>query len=87
MPTKFKIEAIFKINQRGYFVAAKLIDKREQFTLTENSKLGTVDIFPQTQIPRKLDNKGKLITDIWLFRLKNDSDFDKLKEGEIVELN
>ena len=86
MAVKFEIENVFKIIGRGYFVTAKLIEKGNGFWLPENSKLGNVEITDSVTQPRVEDKSGNLRTDLWGFQFKNETDFDKLKVGEIVEL-
>jgi len=86
MAVQFKIEEVFRLTGRGYIVAAKLIEEGNGFWLPENSKLGKIEITNYlTQISAK-DENGNLRTDLWGFKLKNESDFEKLKKGEIVEL-
>lgn len=86
MAVKFKIEHIFKITGRGYFIGARMIEKGNSFWLTENSKLGDIEITTFSDKLRAKDKEGNLRTDLWAFQLKRKEDFDKLKEGEIVEL-
>lgn len=86
MPVKFKIEKVFEITGRGYFIAATLIEKGNGFWLPAYSKLGNVEIKNYANQPRSKDENGNLKTDLWGFQLKHETDFDKLIEGEIVEL-
>jgi len=86
MAVKFEVEKVFKITGRGYFVTAKLIEKGNGFWLPENSKLGSIEITTFANMPRAKDKGGNLRTDLWAFQLRKEEDFDKFKEGEIVEL-
>ncbi|PIA77431.1 hypothetical protein BFR04_08260 [Gaetbulibacter sp. 4G1] len=86
MAVKFEIESVFKITGRGYFVTAKLVEEGKGFWLPENSKLGNIEITTSLTQPRAIDENGNVRLDLWAFQLKNDSDSEKFKEGEIVEL-
>jgi hypothetical protein len=83
---EFKIEGVFKITGKGYLVFAKHLNQGKNWKLTEESKLGGIEIKPVLSIPRALDKKGNPRFDLFAFHLKNISDNIKLKEGDIVEL-
>lgn len=86
MPAKFEIEGIFKITNIGHIISARLIDKDSDFRLTDNSKLGGIEIKNWLEIPRAKDKEGKPRLDLFVFRLKNSEDKDELKEKDVVEL-
>ena len=83
---KFKIEGFFKITGRGYFVTAICLDNENTFEVTESSKLGNIAIKPFLTQPRAVDENEKQRMNLFAFQLKNDSDFEKMKIGEIVNL-
>lgn len=83
---KFQIEAIFKITGRGYFVSAICLENESNFQITEKSKLGDIAIKPFLTQPRAIDKNGNQRMDLFAFQLENNADFEKLREGEIVNL-
>ncbi|MEM6339452.1 MAG: hypothetical protein AAF673_05990 [Pseudomonadota bacterium] len=87
MAIKFKIEYVFKVTGRGYFVTATLIENERTFSLSEKSKLGEVGITSYVDKPRAIDEDGNIRHDLWAFQIKNERDADKLQRGQIVELS
>lgn len=86
MVINFEIEGIFRVTNRGYFIAAKCLEEKKEFWVTENSRLGNIKIDKWFDIPRAIDNEGKQRMDLYFFHIKNEDDKDKLKQGEIVQL-
>ena len=86
MAVKFKIESYFKITKRGCFVAAKCMSDEKNFWIPKNSRLGEMALTTIADIPRALDENGNIRTDLWVFQLKNETDFKKHNEGELVDL-
>lgn len=86
MAVRLEVEAVFKITDRGYFVFAKSLEKEKNFWVTENSKLGNVEITKTLDQPRALEENGEPRLDLYAFQLKNESDSHHFKEGEIIEL-
>jgi hypothetical protein len=83
---KFKIEGIFKITNRRYFVAIECLEKSYDYRLTENSKLGNVEITITRIFNKPMDKSGNIRINCFTFQLKNEADFDKLKVDKIVDL-
>ena len=83
---KFKIEGIFEITGRGYFIAAECLEKSYDYRLTENSKLGNVEITTTRIFNKPMDKSGNIRMNCFTFQLKNEIDLKKLKVGEIVNL-
>jgi hypothetical protein len=86
MIVNFEIESIFKITNRGYFIAAKCLDKDAPFQMSEKAYLGQVKILNWFDIPRVLDESGNPRFDVFCFQIQNEDDKDILKLGEIVDL-
>lgn len=86
MNATFEIEEIIRITNRGYFVLGRIQESGINCQITENSKLGNVEIEKFMDIPRVLDEKGNQRLDLFAFKLKNRSDKSKLFKGQIVEL-
>lgn len=86
MTAKFEIDGIFQITNRGNFISARLINTDLNFQVTDNSRLGEVEVTKWFDIPRAIDNNGRQRMDLFFFKIKNEEDKEKLKKGEIVEL-
>ena len=87
MKIQFEIESVFKLSTRDIVsVHAKQMDSSLDWQLTDNSKLGVIQIQKWCDIPRALDKNGNQRLDLFAFVLKDNDGKDKLKEGQIVEL-
>jgi hypothetical protein len=87
MKIQFEIESVFKLSLRDkVYVFAKQMNSNLDWKLTDNSKLGVIQIENWCDIPRAIDKNGNQGLDLFAFVLKNKYDKDKLKEGQIVEL-
>ena len=86
MAVKFEIEMVSEIPNQGFIIFAKCLEMKKGFFVTEYSKLGKFDLNNYINTPRKLDKDGQPRTDLFAFQLKNEADFDKIQEGEIIEL-
>ena len=87
MKIQFEIESVFRLSLGDkVYVFAKQMDSNLDWKLTDNSKLGIVQIEKWFDIPRTTDKNGNQRLDVFAFVLKNKNDRDKLKEGQIVEL-
>ena len=86
---RFEVEYIltFKGKKSKSVIIARLLDEKTDFSLTENSRLGGIEITPNLGMPRILDKDGNPRFDIVAFELKYRNDHDKLYEGQIVELS
>jgi hypothetical protein len=67
-------------------VFAKLLTPALNWKLTEEPKLGQVEIENWFDIPRSLDKNGNVRLDLFAFVLKNNNDEDKIQVSQIVEL-
>ncbi|MGQ0740519.1 MAG: hypothetical protein ACT4OJ_15825 [Bacteroidota bacterium] len=87
MIIKFEIEDIVKIESRNkVFVFAMLLNPGLEWRLSDNAKLGDVEIEPRFQIPRKIDENGNIRLDFFAFELKNNEDKDHLSIHQVVDL-
>ena len=87
MSIQFNIESVVKLTSRNKtLVFAKLLNSNLDWKLSENSKLGLVEIENWVDIPRAHDKEGNIRWDLFVFQLKNNNDNDKLKINEIAEL-
>ena len=86
MGVKFQIEYLFKATNFGQIVFAKHLNTEEKFWILEKSFLDQIEIARYLDIPRKLDEDGKLITDVFAFKLMKESDAKYFSIGQIVEL-
>ncbi|MFK7775033.1 MAG: hypothetical protein AB8F94_23030 [Saprospiraceae bacterium] len=87
MSVKFKIEFISKMGKKKFFVFVKCLEVEKDFWVTDNSKLNDVEISNYISKPRALDEKGKPRHDLYIFKIRYHKYFEKLTEGEIVELS
>lgn len=85
MGTKFKILHKLRVNERTY-IFGELLNKDSKFDVLEGAKLGEIPIEPYLDIPRKIDEKGRIRLDVFVFLLKNPSDENKIKLEDEVEL-
>ncbi|MFK7936747.1 MAG: hypothetical protein AB8G22_24750 [Saprospiraceae bacterium] len=86
MIAKFEVETVFYITNIGHIVATKLLNTDADFSLTDNSKLGGIEIENWMDIPRAIDSSGKQRLDLFVFKLKHSEDKDKLQKGDLVLL-
>jgi len=87
MADQFQIEAVVNISsQDKVYVLARELKVETNWKLSENARLGEVEIEKWLDIPRSLDENGSQRMDLFAFCLKNTYDKDKLKIGDIVEL-
>ena len=89
MSVKFEIEVNLKLGKgkhAKYFVFAKCLEMDKGFSVTDNSKLGEIEISNYLGQPRALDKEGNIRLDIFAFKIRYKKDCGKLKEGQIVEL-
>lgn len=87
MNAEFEIEDIFELQSRNKVcVFVKLLTPNSNWQLSDESKLGPVQIENWFDIPRKLDKDGNIRLDLFLFVFKNNIDKDKLKINQIAEL-
>ena len=85
MDILFEIESVFKVSNIGYFIGTRLLSDLN-FRLTNNPRLGGVEITDWFDIPRSVDEKGRQRQGIFIFQFKNSEDREKLEQGQIVEL-
>jgi hypothetical protein len=87
MSTQFEIEHIFTLQSRNKVcVFARLLDSNSDWKLTNESKLGDVQIENLFDIPRAHDKDGNIRLDLFAFLLKKSDDINKLQINQIVEL-
>lgn len=86
MSVKFKIELIVKMGKKKFFAFAQCLEMEKDFWVTDNSKLNDVEISNYISKPRATDENGNPRHDFYIFKIRYHKDYDKLKEGEIVEL-
>jgi hypothetical protein len=87
MNIQFEIEHIFKLHARNKVcVFARLLDSSLDWKLTNESKLGQVQIENWFDIPRAHDKDGNIRLDLFAFQLKNNDDKNKLNINQVVEL-
>jgi hypothetical protein len=89
MGVKFEIEAKYKTGKKRnekYFVFAKCLEIEKEFKVTDNSRLGEIEISKFLTQPRATDKEGKPRFDIFIFKIRYKKDCDELEEGQIVEL-
>ncbi len=85
---RFDIEHVFttKTKRPKPIVLARLLDVRSDFYLTDDSRLGDIEITKNFTIPRIIDKEGNPRLDIFAFEIKYRNDIDKFQKGQIVEL-
>jgi len=83
---KVLIDAKFKITGRGCFICVKLLDETQNFKVQNQMYLGNFELEPVIEIPSRTLKNGQPDLNIYALILKNSGDFDKIKEGEILEL-
>ena len=87
MNIQFEIESIFKLHTRNKVcVFARLLNSNLDWKLTDESKLGSVQIENWLDIPRAHDKNGNRRLDLFAFQLKNNDDKDKLTINQVVDL-
>jgi len=89
MKVKFEIELKWKTGkgkEEKHSVFAKCLEKEKNFSLTDKSKLGDVEINNYLNQPRAINKEGKPRLDLFAFKIRYKEDCEKLKEGQIVEL-
>jgi hypothetical protein len=79
-----KFEILYTFSQRkGSFILARQLNPGENFALTDNSTLGGVQVMLLLP-PRSVDGRSGM--NIFQFKPRNRSHLEKLKKGDIVEL-
>jgi hypothetical protein len=79
-----RIDSFFSLEPEKVFVLAELLTPID-FSITDQSKLGCAPLEKFLDIPRKIDNKGQPILNIFSFCLKNKAHRDYFIENQIVE--
>ena len=85
---KSEIEGKYQVGKKKnakHFVFAKCLEMGKEFEVTNNSKLGNVDVNVLNQ-PRALDKEVNPRLDLFLFKIRYKKDHNELNEGQIVEL-
>ena len=85
MKIQFEIENVIELRNR-ICVFAKQLNSNLDWQLTDDSKLGQVQIEKWCDIPRSLDKDGNIRLDLIAFILKENDDKHKLKVNQTVEL-
>lgn len=80
----FFIEDIFNLTRVGFVVMIKNISQGFDFHITKKSTLNDVPLKLYLDKPRKLDKEGNLMTNIFVLRLENDKQINKLKKRTVV---
>ena len=88
MAVRFEIESVLTIKTKEPkpVIMARLVDVGADFWLTENSRLGGIEITKELTIPRAIDKEGNQRLDLFAFEIKHSDDVDKVQKGEIVKL-
>ena len=86
MSVKFKIEFISQMGKKKFFAFVQCLETEKDFWVTDHSKLNDVEISNYISKPRAIDEDGNPRHDLYIFKIRYHKDFDKLAEGEIVEL-
>ena len=83
--TTFQIEYIYKKDDYG-LILVKYLSGEKDFEITSESKLGKIELEEYLDMPRKVDENGKLILDSFILKPKKESDLDNFELGQIVNL-
>jgi hypothetical protein len=83
---RFKIIDTFNITNVGGIVMAECLDEEYDFSLSDSAMFGEVPIKPIINMPRKIDEKGNVMLNVFAFQLRENSDKDKFRKGEVVLL-
>jgi hypothetical protein len=84
MIKRFRIEYINN-NRKSAFLVARMID-RFDFELSDNSKLGPIDVEPVISQPRAITSDGTLDLSVYSFIPKERSQLAQVSIGQEVEL-
>lgn len=68
MEWSFEIVCMCHLQNRGEFILARLIEGQADFEVKEGSTLAGIPIYPNIEMPRKLDENGNPRLDIFAFR-------------------
>ncbi len=82
MGVHLEVEQTFAVTGRSTFVAARNLDPDALFTLPPGPTLGAVPIEGWFDIPRSLTPSGQPRTDLFVFKLVNESDRAKFEPGK-----
>lgn len=83
--TIFQIEYIYKKEDYG-LIFVKYLSGEKEFEITSESKLGNIELEEYLDMPRKIDENGKLMLDSFIFKPKNKSDLNNFEVGQVVRL-
>jgi hypothetical protein len=86
MNARFEVEAVFPVTGRGEFVGTRQLPPFVDFSMTDASHLGGVEVENWFDIPRATDGAGKQREGVFIFKLKHPDDKSKLSVGQHVEL-
>lgn len=81
----FEIESTFVVQGRAY-VLARSLRANATFQVVEGSTLGGHPIEVFVDRPRKLDERGELRTDVFVFALRQPEAMRDFSEGDLVVL-
>lgn len=84
MAVQFEIESIIIIDSGECFVFARHLTPGQEFTVTDKSFFGGIELTRYLDIPRTVNDKQRY--DLFAFHIKNVDDNDKLEPNTIVEL-
>ncbi|MEP6466458.1 MAG: hypothetical protein ABJB05_09130 [Parafilimonas sp.] len=82
----FQIEQVLVIRNKAYLLT-KSLNNNISFRLSDNSLLGDFEIEKWFDIPKSTDSNGNFRTDKFVFVLKNNSDKEKVSQGDILKLS
>lgn len=85
MKIKFKIIQILEIKERVFVIVEQI--SKNNFEITNNSKIGNAPINIEFDIPRLSIENGQQIYNQFVFSLKSNEDRNNLRLGEVLELN
>jgi hypothetical protein len=83
--SRFKIDHMLDLDDRGVYVFAYHIDS-DEFNVTSSSTLGGAPLCEYLGIPRKLKPDGGVDLSCFAFRLANREDGALFSIGEVVSL-
>ncbi|MBT1696416.1 hypothetical protein KK083_05985 [Fulvivirgaceae bacterium PWU4] len=86
MTTKLKIERILPVAGQGQYILVRPTVSGQEFTISEKTYLGNVELDKHLDIPGKIKENGDPDVDLYSVKLKNDHEVFRLKEDTIVEL-
>jgi hypothetical protein len=85
-PPEFVVEEIFALGTHGTFVLVRLLSDDASFVLSENPRLGEVQLMRWVEVPSRFDADGQPVLNCFVFQLKSPEDESRLQVGQRVVL-